>query len=668
LKRIAVVRSVFLPISETFIYGEIRKLNHYAPYVFCSKRINKHTIPHENVIVDPRHRQLDRMLGRGLYQLIHARFGMSGIRMMPLKQKWRVPLVTSFHGCDSPSAARMKNRRKKLRRLFSVGECFTVPCQSMKDELVRYGCPAHKVVVHYSGIDVDQFAYRVRTAPLEGPVRIMYVGRLVEKKGAELLIRAFRQVRKVLPHTKLCLIGDGPLRKKLKLLCKHLRLDQHVEFMGALAHHEVAGQLDQAHIFCLPSLKDRTGNQEGIPNALKEAMACGLPVVSTYHSGIPELIEDGVTGHLVSEKNAGELAGKLIHLVRQPETWGRLGMNARAKIESDFDQRVQTMKLELLFDQVILDFKRKEREIQENPFFSVIIPTYNREKYIGKAIRSVLNQTCKDYEIIVVDDGSTDRTAQIVDSFGAQVRYVPQINSGPSEARNTGIRMAKGKYIAFLDSDDQFLPHKLESNKRFLVENPDCHFLYSWYYDRRRGNRPKIVRDSRGCKEVNKFRFYLYARKFTIRTSTAVIHSSCFQKVGGFNPKYRYSQDWDMWLRLASHYRGYCQKKALVFYRRHPRKPIPARIRHLKIRRDAFQLYQWNAATLKQLQRKYKTRTKTRKARPAPKRPSKTVYRITRPALRRPSRTASKTTRPALRRPSRTAFSRIFGKKRRKRL
>jgi glycosyltransferase involved in cell wall biosynthesis len=111
-------------------------------------------------------------------------------------------------------------------------------------------------------------------------------------------------------------------------------------------------------------MKDRTGNQEGIPNAIKEAMACGIPVVSTFHSGIPELIEDGQTGHLVAEKDVDGLAGKLIDLIGQPETWARLGQNARVKIESDFNRQVQTYKLERLFDQVIKTNGKRESEIK----------------------------------------------------------------------------------------------------------------------------------------------------------------------------------------------------------------------------------------------------------------------------------------------------------------
>ncbi|TLS53472.1 glycosyltransferase [Paenibacillus antri] len=578
-------------------------MKRYEPHVFCGRRINRGELPHEHVAVDPTHRQLDARLGRGEFALIHARFGNSGIRMLPFRRKWRVPLVTSFHGCDAPGTARMRRRRGALKRLFAEGDCFTVPCEAMKSDLVRHGCPAEKIVVHYSGIDLERFAFKVREAPDDGTIRILYVGRLVEKKGAETLLRAFRHVHQVFPNARLTIVGEGKLKPRLKRLARRLRIWPYVEFLGALPHRAISKQLNEAHIFCLPSRKDRTGNVEGIPNALKEAMASGLPVVSTFHSGIPELIEDGVSGHLVPEDSVGALAGKLIHVVGRPDTWAKLGKNARARVEEDFDAIRQTEKLEKLFDAVIAGYERKERERRERPLFSVVIPTYNRERYIARAIRSVLNQTCDDYELIVVDDGSTDRTGKIVRSFGRQVRYIRQRNRGPSEARNAGIRAAKGRFIAFLDSDDRFLPKKLEENKSFLERHPDCKFLYSWYYDVRGGR--KRLRKGKEYEDLDRFRYRLYRRDFTIRTSTAVVRRDCFDKIGLFHPKYRYSQDWDMWLRLATHYRGYCQRKPLALYRRHPRKPIPHVKRHRSIRRTARTLYRWDEATIASLRVKF---------------------------------------------------------------
>lgn len=558
-----------------------------------------------HVNVDAKHRRLERRLADGEFSLIYARFGPSGIRMMPLARKWRVPLVTSFHGCDAPGSKRMRRKRKELKRLFRTGTLFTVPCEAMKSELIRHGCPRDKVIVHRTGVDLNRFTFRERKPPEpgEGPIRILFVGRLVEKKGASVLLRAFPTVRRVFPDTKLTIVGDGKLRKELVRLARKLGIAQHVEFTGALSVEGIRQKLEESHIFCLPSKKDRTGNIEGIPNALKEAMASGLPVVSTFHSGIPELIEDGVSGHLVPENNVHALSGKLIQLIGRPDTWGKLVRNARSRIEADYDVVKQTARLERLFDQLIEEHRRREEKRISSPMFSVVIPTYNRAKYIGRAIRSVLAQTCDDYEIIVVDDGSTDSTRRIVRSFGSQVRYIRQRNRGPSEARNAGIRAARGQYIAFLDSDDRFTPNKLAENKAYLEAHPECKFLYSWYYDVR-GKR-RILQKVKQYHDLEQFRYRLYRRSFTIRTSTVVVHRSCFDKVGLFHPGYRYSQDWDMWLRLAAHYLGHGLRKPLALYRRHMRKPIPSRERHRRIRRTARIAFRWDDMKLAAVKAKF---------------------------------------------------------------
>ena len=107
------------------------------------------------------------------------------------------------------------------------------------------------------------------------------------------------------------------------------------------------------------------------------------------------------------------------------------------------------------------------------PKFSVIIPTYNRCEFVKNAIQSVLDQTYKDYEIIVIDDGSTDSTKDSLSSIIEQITYIYQDNRGVSSARNTGIKKSIGSYIAFLDSDDLWEPKKLELQYQFILANPD---------------------------------------------------------------------------------------------------------------------------------------------------------------------------------------------------
>lgn len=230
------------------------------------------------------------------------------------------------------------------------------------------------------------------------------------------------------------------------------------------------------------------------------------------------------------------------------------------------------------------------------PRVSVVIPTYNRGRFIKNAIMSVLAQTYKDYEIIVVDDGSTDDTWKIVKKFGDKVRYIYQKNRGPSAARNTGIKHANGKYIAFLDSDDRFLPKKLEKQMNFIKKNPNCRYLYTWYYNvNSKGKRTKL-RKSMVFKKREYLQYALYIRKFMIRTSTLLVEKKVFEKTGLFNEKYWFSQDWDMWLRIAAYHRGYCIKEPLSEYWHHGNNRSSLRVKkyHPEIKKSIFKLYKWD--------------------------------------------------------------------------
>ncbi|MCR4418630.1 MAG: glycosyltransferase [Clostridia bacterium] len=188
------------------------------------------------------------------------------------------------------------------------------------------------------------------------------------------------------------------------------------------------------------------------------------------------------------------------------------------------------------------------------PTVSVIIPTYNRAHLVGRAIKSVLNQTYQDFEIIVVDDASRDNTEEVVRSFNdPRIRYLRhEHNLGGSAARNTGIRAARGEFIAFLDSDDEWLPEKLAYQLAVFSEDHDCGAVYTelvWVSDdgpaRRVGTRApegNILKQLLGSNVVG-------------TTSSVVIRRECLERVGLFDETLPSCQDWDLWIRIARLYR-----------------------------------------------------------------------------------------------------------------
>jgi colanic acid/amylovoran biosynthesis glycosyltransferase len=160
---------------------------------------------------------------------------------------------------------------------------------------------------------------------------------LVEKKGLEYGLRALSLIRSELPMFEWHIVGSGPLRVHLEGLCNHLGLSDVVVFHGEKPREEVQRILERSHVFLAPSVTSSSGEQEGIPVAIMEAMASGLPVVSTDHSGIPELVTSDETGYLVPEKDASALAQMILRLAREPESWAALGRRGRERIERDYD-------------------------------------------------------------------------------------------------------------------------------------------------------------------------------------------------------------------------------------------------------------------------------------------------------------------------------------------
>lgn len=199
--------------------------------------------------------------------------------------------------------------------------------------------------------------------------------------------------------------------------------------------------------------------------------------------------------------------------------------------------------------------------------FSVIIPAYNAEPYIGEAIESALNQKGVSIEVIVVDDGSSDRTADIARGFGKHVRVVTQSNSGSSSARNHGAAVASGNILAFLDADDIWLAEKLKHQNHKLKEG------YKMVYTNRFnfgdiGDLPEVQTDVFYMPEGDIFEYILLVGN-VITNSSVVIQKETFHSLGGFSSGLYFCEDWDMWLRVAAYHEiGFC-KEPLVKYRIH---------------------------------------------------------------------------------------------------
>lgn len=249
------------------------------------------------------------------------------------------PIATVFHGKDM--SAYLKKRPGAYAQLFERGDLFLPISEAWRGKLLALGAPAERTMMHRMGVDVSRFAATERTLGPDEPVRFIGVGRMVEKKGFDDAVRAFAAFRAEAdaPPATMTLIGHGEMLDYLENFATSLNLKGVVRFTGLLPHARVAEELRQAHIFVLPSKTAASGDMEGIPVALMEAMAQGLPVLATRHSGTPELVEHDVSGLLCAEGDWRALARNMAALARAPQTWAVMGAAGAAKVRKDFDLR-----------------------------------------------------------------------------------------------------------------------------------------------------------------------------------------------------------------------------------------------------------------------------------------------------------------------------------------
>ncbi|MDW6022555.1 glycosyltransferase [Mesorhizobium sp. BAC0120] len=289
--------------------------------------------------------------------LLLAHFGNNGLRLARAKKQKRLapPIVTIFHGNDVGIPAH-EGTLQRYMPLFQHGTCQLTVNEVFRRQLIEVGAPEHQVAVHRMGIDCDDIPYHPRNMD-EGPLRLISVCRLVEKKGIAFALRAVAALQAAEPQIewRYSVIGDGPLLDELRALAGELGIEERVRFYGALPHGDVKEHLARSHIFLLPSVTATDGDVEGVPVALMEAMAAGLITVSTYHSGIPELIENHKTGFLAPEKDVEALATHLIWIAENRDASHAVTAAARRHIEAEFNNDVLNDRLATMITSLLAE-------------------------------------------------------------------------------------------------------------------------------------------------------------------------------------------------------------------------------------------------------------------------------------------------------------------------
>ena len=217
--------------------------------------------------------------------------------------------------------------REATLRMLDAVTLVLVRSESLRRAVVDLGCDPKKIEIQRTGIPLEEFPFRDRAVPKNGEWQFVQAGRLIEKKGLPVTLRAFSTFLKQHPNAMLTIAGEGPLLSELQKFARELGIADRVSFTGFVSQEQLREIYYRSHIFVHPSQTGRDGNQEGIPNSMLEAMATGLPVFATEHGGIPEAIENGVSGVLVPERDDEALARALLNAAQDP---GLLSRIARA--------------------------------------------------------------------------------------------------------------------------------------------------------------------------------------------------------------------------------------------------------------------------------------------------------------------------------------------------
>ena len=367
----ALFSTTFLPYSQTFIHDELRAHERYVADVFCKERLNAERFPYDPARI---HTPGGR-IGQGLYEalgrwpgfhrhfeqndyaLIHAHFGTGAVYALPYARTHKLPLVVTFHGNDV--SALIGSQRYEYRRwryllrssaIFQQADLMLAVSLELQELLADLSGRPDAVKLHHLGIDLS--AFRPPEARPDGPPHVVMIGRFTEKKGLIYGLRAFAEAVRQGREARMTIAGGGAQEGRLRQFVAKHDLDRHVRFAGVIPPVEVAALLRSADVLLAPSVVARDHDREGSPITIREASASEVPILSTFHAGIPQVVTDGETGFLVPERNVPALADRLITLLDDEGLRRRMGRAGRVKMEREFDLFEQVARLERHYDRV----------------------------------------------------------------------------------------------------------------------------------------------------------------------------------------------------------------------------------------------------------------------------------------------------------------------------
>ncbi len=300
-----------------------------------------------------RDRALARSLRRLRVSVVLAEYGPTGVALARACGLAQIPLVVHFHGYDAAKHRVIAEHGEAYRAVFARAAAVVAVSRSMRRQLIALGAPPERVALIPYGVEVDPAA--PRADPGAAPPSFLAVGRFVDKKAPHLTLLAFSRVARAVPEATLQMIGDGPLREACTSLAQALGITARVAFPGALPPADVATAMAAARCFVQHSVRPASGDMEGTPLAVLEAMAAGLPVVSTRHGGIADAVDENVTGYLVDEGDVPEMANAMLRLAAAPELAAGLGREGWRRALAEYRREDRLRELAALLQRAASD-------------------------------------------------------------------------------------------------------------------------------------------------------------------------------------------------------------------------------------------------------------------------------------------------------------------------
>lgn len=386
----------FLRPTETFIFNQIDNHINFSPIIVFKEHISKNvhadylinkypnlSLSNNNFYNNLKYKFLRLLSSNDKYnicrfikenqaEILHFHYGTDAGLFLPSLKLINIPKIVSFYGYDCSSFPLKYFSLGKLylkKRTFKYADVVLAMSPDMKKDLIKNGCPEEKIIVYYFGSSFKKFIYPDREYSERKTYTLLILATLISKKGHfDLFIAIKKLLDRGITNFKLQIVGSGPLENKLKRLAKKLEIDAYINFVGYVEYlsEQMINEIKNADIFVHPSFTDKKGHKEGIPTIIVEAMASGLPVISTYHAGIPSVINHNITGLLVKEHDTENLSNEIYKFMTNNTLRMQIGKNAQEYVISNLNLVEKEKELEFIYKQAIIKKNSNDVIVADN--------------------------------------------------------------------------------------------------------------------------------------------------------------------------------------------------------------------------------------------------------------------------------------------------------------